>query len=101
MAEFKIKWNDKAEESLRQILDFYFIQNGTAEYSLKLHDEISVGIEVLKRFPNSGKQINYKDIYELVFARNSVFYRIEQSTIFILLVWDNRQNPKKLSKYFL
>jgi len=101
MAEFEIKWNDKAEESLRQILEFYLVQNGSAEYSLKLHNEIIIGIEVLKKFPNAGKQINYKDIYELVFARNSVFYRIEQSTIFILLVWDNRQNPEKLSKNFL
>jgi plasmid stabilization system protein ParE len=100
MAEFEIKWNDKAEESLRQILDFYLVQNGSAEYSLILHNEIIVGIEVLKKFPNAGKQINYKDIYELVFARNSVFYRIEQSTILILLVWDNRQNPEKLSKNF-
>ena len=101
MVEFKIKWNDKAEESLRQILDFYLIQNSSAEYSLKLYDEIIAGIEVLKKFPSTGKQINYKDIYELVFARNSVFYRIEQSTIFVLLVWDNRQNPENLSKYFL
>jgi len=101
MAEFEIKWNDKAEESLRQILEFYLVQNDSAEYSLKLHNEIIVGIEVLKKFPNAGKQINYKDIYKLVFARNSVFYRIEQSTIFILLVWDNRQNPEKLSKNFL
>jgi plasmid stabilization system protein ParE len=100
MAKFEIKWNNNAEESLRQILEFYFIQNGSVEYSLKLHDEIIEGIDVLKKFPNAGKQINYKDIYELVFARNSVFYRIEQSTIFILLVWDNRQNPEKLSKYF-
>ncbi len=100
MVEFEVKWNDKAEESLRQILDFYFVQNGSAEYSLKLYDEIIAGIEVLKKFPKAGKLINYKDIYELVFARNSVFYRIEQSTIFILLVWDNRQNPEKLSKNF-
>ncbi len=100
MVEFEVKWNDKAEESLRQILDFYFVQNGSAEYRLKLYDEIIAGIEVLKKFPKAGKLINYKDIYELVFARNSVFYRIEQSTIFILLVWDNRQNPEKLSKNF-
>ncbi len=96
MASFRIKWTVKAHISLNIILEFYLKQNGNATYSLALASEIEEGIKILYKHPLSGKSIGLEDIHELVFERNSVFYRVVNQEIHILLVWDNRRNPSAL-----
>lgn len=96
MASFSIKWTTKAQISLNIILEFYLKQNGNAQYSLVLAQEIEDGIKILLKHPLSGKSIGLKNIHELVFERNSVFYHVIQNEIHILLVWDNRRDPELL-----
>lgn len=96
MASFSIKWTTKAQISLNIILEFYLKQNGNAQYSLVLAQEIEDGIKILLKHPLSGKSIGLENIHELVFERNSVFYHVIQNEIHILLVWDNRRDPELL-----
>ncbi len=98
MASFSLRWTTKARISLNSILEFYLIQNGNAIYSVALAGEIEKGVKILCKHPLSGKSICLQDIHELVFERNSVFYRIVNQEIHILLVWDNRKNPELLKQ---
>ncbi len=96
MAQSKIVWSAKAIASLTEILTFYIVQNGNAEYSKKLHLQIDQSVRILSRYPNAGKHTDMKNIRELVLKRNSIFYQVKEYQIDILLVWDNRRNPQDL-----
>ena len=96
MASYKIEWTRTAELSLYEILDFYITQNNNTIYSTSLYEEIKTSIAILCDYPRVGKSINFQNYRELVLDRNSIFYRIKPETIEILLIWDNRREPKEL-----
>jgi len=96
MAKFKIVWTKFAEESLYEILEFYIIHNGNNAFSTKLYGEIISAIQTLELFPDLGKLNINTNYRELVLNRNSVYYKVKEDIIELLLVWDNRRNPAEL-----
>ncbi|MFA9213724.1 MAG: type II toxin-antitoxin system RelE/ParE family toxin [Candidatus Methylacidiphilales bacterium] len=95
MAEKKIIWTEKAKTSLFVILDFYEKQNGSKSFSEKLFGEIISETKILSNYDSLGKKTDFKNIRELVLNRNSIFYTETHESINIILVWDNRRNPKE------
>jgi hypothetical protein len=80
------------------MLFFYKIQNGNSIYSRKLLVHLKKSIKILEEFPFTGKHTSLNTIRELVLGRNSVFYKLEDEKVYILLVWDNRMDAKYLLK---
>jgi hypothetical protein len=52
----------------------------------------------LEEFPFTGKHTSLNTIRELVLGRNSIFYKLADEKIYILLVWDNRMDAQYLLK---
>ncbi len=94
----QVFWTDKAIKSLRQISNFTENQwnQEVADYLLDL---IDVRIELIKSNPHISQKIEKTEYYRILVHRHvSLFYEIQQNTLKVLLIWDNRQSPKLLAK---
>mgnify|MGYP000721970917 CR=1 FL=1 len=54
----QIEWTDKALEQLDDILNYWEDRNGRRTYSNKLYSIFQEALEVLSRYPDSGRQTN-------------------------------------------
>lgn len=97
MVKRKIIWSSRAKNDLLNILDFYYKRNGTKTYSVKLNTSIRTAIRLLETHPELGINVDVKDLRSLVHGDFNVFYEIKEKTIEIIMLWDSRQDPKKLS----
>lgn len=96
MAKRKIIWSPKAKLDLFEILDFYYQRNGTKTYSKKLNSNFRKTIRLLANYPDIGVQADVQNIRNVIEGDYSIFYEIKSTTIEIVTIWDNRQNPDDL-----
>lgn len=90
----EIIWTDLAIDSLNKTNDFILTQ-WNAKISERFLDIIDNSIDILFNNPKSGIQVEGTQFRRLIVNKHtSLFYQINKSTIKILLIWDNRQNPK-------
>jgi len=93
----KISWSPLAEEDLESILGYLQTNWGNAA-SLKF---LNVVDHLLSQIANNHRQfplINKKHrIRKAVLSKhNSLYYKNARSHIYLLRIYDNRQDPKKL-----
>jgi plasmid stabilization system protein ParE len=96
MAKRKIVWSSKAKIDLFQILEYFYIRNGSKTYCIKLNSKIRRSIRLLSNHPFLGLQSDAENVRTLVEGDYAIFYQIEKETIKITTIWDCRQNPNKL-----
>ena len=94
---YSVFWSDEATKGLSEIIEYIehrFSEKDVRKF-LKLFEE---NIEVISTnpelFPLSHKS---KSIRRATVAKlTSIFYSIEGDKIFLITVFDNRKNPKRL-----
>ena len=96
MAERKVIWSPRAKNDLYEILDFFYIRNGTKTYSKKLNATFRKSVRLLARYSDIGNPADIQNVRCLIEGDYSIFYKLESNTIEILIIWDNRQNPDHL-----
>jgi len=96
MAKRRIIWSSKAKIDLFQILEYFYIRNGSKTYSIKLNSKIRRAISLLSNHPFLGLQSDTENVRTLVEGDYAIFYQIEKEAIKITTIWDCRQNPNKL-----
>ena len=97
MAKRKIVWASKAKIDLFQILEYFYIRNGSKTYSVKLNSKIRKAVRLLSNHPFLGLQSDIKNVRTLVEGDYAIFYQVDSETIRITAIWDGRQNPDNLS----
>jgi plasmid stabilization system protein ParE len=94
----KIIWSDEAKESLATILT-YLQKNWTEK-------ELSSFVKIVEKQLSiiSAKPRTYKKSEKLLGTRecllskhNSLFYIVDKNDLHIVTLWDNRQEPGRLS----
>jgi plasmid stabilization system protein ParE len=100
---YKIIWTNVGLVSLDKNLDFI-----SKKWNKKIVNDFLSRIDyIIKQiesnphiFPTSTKFPRYNKV--TVHKNVSLFYEVVDSNnvIYIVLVWSNKQNPKKLSSYF-
>lgn len=95
MAEKRVIWSPRANDELKDILEFYLKRNGSATYSLKLLQAVDSMIELLLSHPQLGRKTSDKDARIISFGDFLLIYDETPDTLNILSVWDNRQDPKR------
>lgn len=98
MVKRKIKWSHRAKLDLLEILDFYYKRNGTKTYSKKLNTKLRASIRLLEKQINLGVQTDILNIKNLIEGDYNIFYEISTTTIEIITIWDNRQNPENIPR---
>lgn len=95
----RIIWTSKADQIYSDILKFYVQRNGSKTYSKKLNNEVRKLLLLLANHPFLGKKTGLTNIRVLIKGNYKIFYRIYTEELVILLFWDSRQNPEKLTGF--
>ena len=95
----KIIWTNKAEKTFDDIIEY--LQNQWSEKSaIKFVRKANEIINSISLNPYTFQKSNKENIRRAVIMKHtSLYYEIIESKIYLLIFWDNRQNPQKISKY--
>ena len=92
----RIIWSKIAIKRRDEILEYWAHRNGNRRYSIKLSKIFQRAINNLQGFSYLGKKTNRVNTRECIVIDYSIFYEVTKNEITILLIWDNRRNPKDL-----
>lgn len=94
-----IKLSKKASHQLEQLFEYLEF-----EWSLKVKQEfikkLDKSLKQIRQYPDGFPESKIsKGLHMFVITKQtSLFYRYDAKTIYIITVFDNRSNPKKLKK---
>lgn len=94
----KIIWTNTAAIQRRKTLAYWNNRNKSATYSKKLISEIAERVLFLCNNPEIYVKTNFPDIRTSTLGHYNIFYKITSTGLIVMAFWDNRQNPKMLSK---
>lgn len=94
----KIIWTKTAALQRRKILSYWKERNKSAVYPTKLLNEISERVQFLINNPEIYVKTEFPDIRTSTLGHYNIFYRITSTELIVIAFWDNRRNPKTLSK---
>jgi len=96
-----IEWADRAKWRLRSIFDYYNLVAGR-EIATALVTDIKNAVKSLLKFPKMAAVEPYliefpQEFRSLVVRRHfKVIYFVTETKIYIVTIWDCRQNPDNL-----
>ena len=89
-------WTKEANENLSKVIK-YLEENWTEKEIKKFLTKLYKHISLIQTQPDSfPKANNYNVRRSVVTKQITLYYSISQETLFIVSIFDNRQNPKKL-----
>jgi len=94
---FNIIWSDEAKNNLSWIID-YFETNWTEKELKKFFQRFEKILQLISQNPQLFRLTNKrKNVRKCVFSRQtSIYYKFENNKVYLITLFDNRQNPKKL-----
>jgi toxin YoeB len=92
----QIKWTIQAKVDRVNILDFFIKRNQSTTYSQKLNRIFIKEINLISLHPNIGKKSTSLNIRVKISGNYYIIYMIDKEVIYVLRIWDTRQNPIKL-----
>ena len=95
---FKIIWTEKAINDKITILAYWVERNKTKTYAKKLSALLNERVELIAQYPLLGKKTEVKDIRVHVVKDFLLAYKITDKTIYIVSIFDTRQDPLKFGK---
>ena len=96
MVKRKIIWAPEANLDLLKILEYFHKRNGSKTYSRKLYLKIRKSVRLLSKHPFLGLQTDDENIRNLIEGDYAIFYKLDNETVFILSIWDCRQDSESL-----
>lgn len=92
---YQIYWTDAAKKSYEEVIEYL-----ESKWSKREVNQLISRTDLVLRFvahnPRMYPEIN-PSLFRCVLSRhNSLFYKIEKTTVIILACWDNRKDPKDL-----
>jgi plasmid stabilization system protein ParE len=97
MVKRKIIWSPGANLDFLKILEFFKKRNETKAYSKKLYLKIHKSVRLLSKHPFLGIQTDDENIRNLIEGDYAIFYKLDEESVYILSVWDCRQDPESLN----
>ena len=98
----KISWSKEAKEELIRViayLDENWSEKEIRKFSSKLEEQITLISVRPKTYKKSKRLLGTHEC--LITKHNSLFYTYNETSLFIVTVWDNRQEPGKLKHFGL
>ena len=92
----QIIWTERAQNDRKKILDYWRQRNKSATYSRKLNQLFIEAIGIIRDYPQIGKPTSDKSARIKIVKDYLIFYQEAETKIFILTIWDSRQNPDKM-----
>ena len=101
MGKKEVIWTKKAQFQMFMVMDYYNYRNKSNLYSLKLYAQINDKLNKIRDCLVLPKQTSIKDIFYFTHKHISVIFTFDLDKIIVLLIWDDRRNPKELEKLLI
>ncbi len=97
--ERKVIISKTAEKRLEKLFE-YLIENWSLKVKIDFVKKLDNKIDLLKSHPNGfPKSIKEKGLRKCVITKQTtLFYKFDSERIYIITVFDTRQNPEKLKE---
>ena len=92
----QVIWTLRAQNDRKAIFEYWIARNKSKSYSVKLNILFEEASKFISHYPEIGKPTSDKNVRIKIIKDFLMFYEIVETKIFILTIWDSRQNPKKL-----
>jgi plasmid stabilization system protein ParE len=91
---YEIVWSAKAEKQFIQLFN-YLEDYWSIDVAIRFTNDTYDVLETLQSMPFIGKASEQDDRVRMILItpKNSLYYLIEESIIYIIALVDNRQNP--------
>jgi len=93
----KIVWSSRAKRDRSNILAYWIERNKSEIYSTKLNQLFSKAVLNLAKYPLPRRNTEFEKVYVVLVKEYKIFFRENDDTIFILRIWDTRQDPSRLN----
>ena len=94
----QVVWSLRAQNDRKKILNYWRLRNKSNTYSKKLNQLFKNSIQIIKDFPLIGKSTDDPNTRIKIVKDYLLFYHETETQIFILTIWDSRQDPDRLKK---
>jgi toxin YoeB len=94
----QIIWSQRAQDDRKQILEYWRQRNKSNTYSKKLDKRFREALNIIRDYPQIGKQTDDQKARIKIIKDYLLIYEETADSIFLLTIWDSRQDPKKLEK---
>ncbi len=92
----RIYWTERAKNDYRGILN-YLNQNWSPREIIVFSNKIDQNLSIILLHPEIGMISKRNSVRRMVIStQTSLYYKIINGDIYIISLFDNRQNPKKL-----
>lgn len=91
----QIIWSLRAQSDRKGILRYWINRNKSKEYSKKLNSLFKEAVKLIADYPEIGKPTDNRDARIKVVRDYLIIYEITNEQIFILAIWDSRQNIQR------
>ena len=96
MAKLKIIWTETALQLKRNILTFWIEKNKSTVFARKLNNLIFKRVKLIADTKVQFQKIQNSDIYVSNLGEYSILYRMDEKNLYILAIWNQKQNPDDL-----
>ena len=94
---YKLIWSDEALQGLKRIIE-YLEQRWTQKEIKKFARLLDKQLNIIKDnpliFPQSNKSEGIRK--SVLSKQTSIYYKVEENKIYLLTLFDNRQDPNRL-----
>jgi addiction module RelE/StbE family toxin len=94
----KIEWSATAQNDRKAIYTYWNNRNKSTVYSRKLHQLFKEAANAVADFPGIGRSLGYKDTRIKIVRDYLMVYKVLDTRIVIITIWDARQHPLRLEK---
>lgn len=98
MVEREIIWTETAEKQLQNALDYWLEKNASVEYPKKLLRLVDEYVGYISERPDSYKLTEHGKNRVCVMGTFNIYFKRTANQIYITCFWDNRQDPKRLTR---
>lgn len=96
----KVIWSVSAQMDRKKILEYWRRRNRSNTYSKKLNRLFKAAVQLIRQYPLIGRPSSEPLVRIKLVKDYLLIYELRDDAVFILAVWDNRQDPEKLSGIF-
>jgi len=92
----RIKWSLEAVQNLESIIA-YLEENWTQKEISRFITKFEKQLAIVSNFPFAYPISKKKNVHRCVMSKNiTIYYIIRNNTVFLLSIFDTRQDPKKV-----
>ena len=93
----RVIWSPLAKKKRREILEYWINRNKSKTYSRKLNSLFKDAQKLISQYPSIGTPTDDPKVKHKLVRDYYLFYELREDLIIILTVWDNREDPDKLT----